>query len=215
VNLDIKIDNNTLSELAYKKLKELIIENILKPGDRISQEKIAADLGISKIPLIQALSALHKEGLVEKLPRKGFFVRKLQDSEISDIFDIRSVFEMLGVSGIIDNFNPSLEKKLHYFLNNFERFFSEKKNQEYYDLDVDFHYFLINSSNNNLIKKLNEDMNILLLCFTKGWILDWEMSIIQHKEIINAILEKNKNKAEAMIRKHIKSLKEEYDKKNS
>ena len=66
----------------------------------------------------------------------------------------------------------------------------------------------------NLIKKLNEDMNILLLCFTKGWVLNWEVSIIQHREIINAILEKNKVKAESLIRNHIKALKEEYDKKN-
>lgn len=60
---NFKIDNHTLSELAYKKIKEFIIENILKTGDRISQEKIASDLGISKIPLIEALSVLIKKTL--------------------------------------------------------------------------------------------------------------------------------------------------------
>ena len=178
-----KIDNHTLSELAYKKIKESIIENILKPGDRISQEKLATDLGISKIPLIEALSALNKEGLVEKYPRKGFFVKRLKDSEIHDIFDVRVAFEMLGVSKIIDNYNFELEEKLKFFRDTFEKFYSKKKNKEYYDLDVDFHYFLINSTNNNLIKKLNENMNILLLCFTKGWVLNWEVSIGQHREI--------------------------------
>jgi DNA-binding GntR family transcriptional regulator len=209
-----KISNNTLSELAYKKIKELIIVNVLKPGDKISQEKVANDLGISKIPLIQALTLLSKEGLIQKLPRKGFFVKNFSKKELDDIFAVRSVFEMLGVSSLIDELSAEAEEKLKEFISEFKHYYDQKKSREYYDLDVKFHYFLIESSKNKIIMNLNEEFNILLLCFTKGWVLDWDTSINQHDEIINSILIKEKDKAEHAIRNHIHTLKEEFNKKN-
>lgn len=208
-----KISNHTLSELAYKKIKELIIDNVLKPGDKISQEKVANDLGISKIPLIQALTLLSKEGLIQKLPRKGFFVRNFLQKELDDIFAVRSVFEMLGVSALINELSTETEVKLKEFLSGFEHYYNQKKSKEYYDLDVKFHYFLIESSKNKIIINLTEEFNILLLCFTKGWVLDWNTSINQHSEIINSILKKEKIKAELAIRNHIDALKEEFNKK--
>lgn len=208
-----KISNHTLSELAYKKIKELIIDNVLKPGDKISQEKVANDLGISKIPLIQALTLLSKEGLIQKLPRKGFFVKNFSQEELNDIFAVRSVFEMLGVSALINELSTETEVKLKEFLSGFEHYYNQKKSKEYYDLDVKFHYFLIESSKNKIIINLTEEFNILLLCFTKGWVLDWNTSINQHSEIINSILKKEKIKAELAIRNHIDALKEEFNKK--
>jgi DNA-binding GntR family transcriptional regulator len=209
-----KIDNHTLSELAYKKIKELIIENVLKPGDKISQEKVANDLGMSKIPLIQALALLSKEGLIQKVPRKGFFVKNFSKEELNDIFVVRSVFEMVGVSTLIEELNTDAENKLKEFLKSFEVYYNQKKTKEAYDLDVKFHYFLIESSKNKIIVNLTEELNILLLCFTKGWILDWNISIRQHNEIINSILAKDKVKAEYAIRNHINALREEFIKKS-
>jgi len=209
-----KISNNTLSEQAYKKIKELIIDNVLKPGDRINQEKVAGDLGISKIPLIQALTLLSKEGLIEKLPRKGFFVKTFSREELNDIFIVRSLFEMLGVTTLIDNLSSDSENILKKFLKGFENYYNQKKSKEYYDLDVKFHYFLIESSKNKKIITLTEEFNILLLCFTKGWVLDWKTSIEQHKKVINFILQKEKTKAENAIKSHIYSLREEFDKKS-
>lgn len=209
-----KISNNTLTELAYKKIKELIIDNVLKPGDRINQEKVAGDLGISKIPLIQALTLLSKESLIEKLPRKGFFVRNFSQEELDDIFTVRSLFEMLGVSTLIDNLSSDVENTLKKFLEGFQNFYEQKKEKDYYDLDVKFHYFLIESSGNKIIITLTEEFNILLLCFTKGWVLDWKTSVEQHKEVINLILQREKSRAENSIRNHIYSLREGFDKKN-
>ena len=45
-------------------------------------------------------------------------------------------------------------------------------------------FFLIESSKNRIIINLNEELNILLLCFIKGWVLDWNTSLKQHNEII-------------------------------
>ena len=210
---DLKIENYTLSELAYRKVKSLILNNFLKPGDRINQEKVAKELGISKIPLIQALTLLTKENLLEKLPRRGFFVKKYSRKELDDIFELRAILEMAGVYSLIENMSPSTENKLKKFLDDFEYYYKEKKTKEHYELDAKFHYFIVDSTENDLIVKLNETHNILLLCFTKGWVLDWDTSIKQHREIINLVLEKNITGAGLSMRRHIFSIREAYIKK--
>jgi DNA-binding GntR family transcriptional regulator len=121
---------------------------------------------------------------------------------------------MLGVTALIDQLNTETEDKLKEFLAGFECYYNQKKTKAAYDLDVKFHYFLIESSKNKIIINLTEELNILLLCFTKGWVLDWDISIKQHNEIINLILAKDKNKAEFAIRNHINTLREEFIKKN-
>ena len=210
---DLKIENYTLSELAYKKVKSLILNNILKPGDKINQEKVAGELGISKIPLIQALTLLTRESLLEKLPRKGFFVKKYSRKELNEIFELRAILEMEGVYSLVENMDPAVENKLKKFLNDFEYYYKEKKTKEHYELDTQFHYFIVNSTKNDLIIRLNETHNILLLCFTKGWVLDWDTSIEQHREIINLVLDKNMSGAGLAIRRHIFSIREAYTRK--
>ena len=64
-----------LDQKVYQILKTMIMERKLLPGEKIRQEKLAQDLGISRTPLVAALKFLEHEKLVESKPRRGFFVR--------------------------------------------------------------------------------------------------------------------------------------------
>jgi DNA-binding GntR family transcriptional regulator len=207
-----KIKQLTLSELAYKKIKSLILNNTLKPGDKLLQDGMAEEFGISKIPLIQALSLLNNEGLLEKLPRKGFFVKQFSEDEIDNIFEIRSIFEMVGVSKLTKILDVENKNKLKNFLKEFEYYYEKKMKKEYYDTDVKFHYFFIEASKNDLLISITEKFNILITGFTKGFILDWDISISQHRELINAMVKGDIQEAETLIRQHLDSIKNKYKK---
>jgi DNA-binding GntR family transcriptional regulator len=73
VNLGAQHEN--LDQKVYTILKNMIIDRKLLPGEKIPQEKLAQDLGISRTPLISALKFLEQEKLVEAVPRRGFYVR--------------------------------------------------------------------------------------------------------------------------------------------
>ncbi|MGD9288255.1 MAG: GntR family transcriptional regulator, partial [Desulfobacterales bacterium] len=77
-------------------LKELITDRKLLPGQKIPQEKLARDLGISRTPLVSALKFLEHEKLVESVPRRGFFVRLFSKEEMVYIFELREVLEGLA-----------------------------------------------------------------------------------------------------------------------
>ena len=94
VNLGAKHEN--LDHKVHRQIKSMILEQKLKPGAKIYQEKLALDLGISRTPLVNALKKLEQERLIMAIPRRGFYVRQFSKQEMVGIFELREVLEGLA-----------------------------------------------------------------------------------------------------------------------
>lgn len=70
-----------------------ILAGALKPGDPIRQDALAAELGVSKIPLREALARLEQAGLLTLIPNRGFVVRPMSRSELDEIYALRLKLE--------------------------------------------------------------------------------------------------------------------------
>ena len=208
--MDIKIQQNNLCDYAYNRIKTLILNDALKSGEKVVQEKMAERLGMSKIPIIQALTLLQNERLIEYIPRRGFFVKELSNKEFIEILDIRSKLEGLAVEIIIQNLNNNFVDKLTEILKKFEFYSSMQDQKKYFELDKKFHYLLIEASKNYYLININNTFNILLLCYTRGFRTKIDVSIEHHRRIINAILSKETEKAVSLIREHTERKKESH-----
>jgi DNA-binding GntR family transcriptional regulator len=80
-------------QAAHTKLREMILSGVLQAGQPLRQEEIARQLGLSRLPVREALNRLATEGLVELKPRRGFYVVSLKRDEIEDIFEMRAMLE--------------------------------------------------------------------------------------------------------------------------
>jgi DNA-binding GntR family transcriptional regulator len=83
----------TAEGIAASELRAAIVRGDLAPGAKIRQESTAQDLGISLIPLREALKTLASEGVVTYLPQRGYFVTDLPDEAIHQIYVVRSLLE--------------------------------------------------------------------------------------------------------------------------
>src|ERR1700704_6510160 len=83
----------SLVEVAEHRLRAAILSGSLKPGDKIVEEQLCADLGISRAPLREALRLLAQQGLVEHLPRRGSRVTEGSSTGTLKIFALRHVLE--------------------------------------------------------------------------------------------------------------------------
>lgn len=83
----------SLAEHAYHYLRQEIVTGRLIAGSPLRQEKLSGELGISRLPLREALQRLDVEGLVMLRPRRGYFVAALNTDEIEELFDIRATLE--------------------------------------------------------------------------------------------------------------------------
>lgn len=83
----------TLVEVAGHRLRDAILSGQLVPGQKIVEEQLCADLGISRAPLREALRLLAQQGLVEHLPRRGSRVADWSPTDILQLFELRHVLE--------------------------------------------------------------------------------------------------------------------------
>src|SRR5829696_3902617 len=82
-----------LREHVYGRLQELLISRTLAPGDHLVEERLAAQLGVSRGPVREALQRLHRDGWVTLRPRHGAFVNQPTAQQVHEFFEARDVIE--------------------------------------------------------------------------------------------------------------------------
>lgn len=83
----------TTPQHALEGLRHAIVTGRLRPGQRVAQEEIAAELGVSVAPVREALRILEQEGQLTYLPRRGYFVTALEMHDLEEIYELRSILE--------------------------------------------------------------------------------------------------------------------------
>jgi DNA-binding GntR family transcriptional regulator len=92
-----RIEAPSLVHLAAESIRDMILSGRLSPGDRLIEERLTEELGISRPPLREALRLLQQEGLIENRPRRGSVVATLTDQDVFEIFTLRTALERLAV----------------------------------------------------------------------------------------------------------------------
>src|SRR5210317_943608 len=199
VNLGAEHEN--LDQKAYLILKNMIIDRKLLPGDKIPQEKLAQELGISRTPLVSALKFLEHEKLVESKPRRGYFVRLFSKQEMVSIFELREVLEGLAAKRAAANIT---DKEID-ILNGFFRLFAESANitdfRAYAKEDRRFHNFITEIGAQEFLKSILQTYNFITASYqylsSEGLVRPPNETIEEHLAVINAIGERDPDSAEA------------------
>jgi len=205
--MDLKIKQSNLSTEAYNKIKLLILNGKLKSGEKIIQEKMAEKLGISKIPLISALSVLQKERLLTYVPGKGFCVRKIPLDEFHDLLDLRGVLEGLAAKKMAESITQSNKETLLSFLDSFIKHESDNNVNKYAEADKKFHFYIIESCENAYLQHINNSFNILILIYSKGFRSNMKESTMDHKKIIKCIIDGDGVGASNLLIEHFEKAK--------
>jgi DNA-binding GntR family transcriptional regulator len=124
---------------AYHRIKDLIVRQILNPGQKLPYRDLAEMIGMSKTPIISALNRLVYEGLAVYEVNKGYAIKPIDEEEISELFEIRIQLETFNVRNAIKRFTrESFEKLKDKFtlLSEYNPSFTDRKKLF---LDMDFH----------------------------------------------------------------------------
>ncbi len=198
-----------LSEQAHKKIKAMILTNKLQPGQKIIQEKLAEELGVSRMPLHKAFQMLENELLVEHIPRRGIFVKKVDLNEIADAFECREVLEGLAARRAAQSITPAEIRFLH---NLFSPFSSDPANADpakYQEADMIFHNTIIRISGNRILEKMEMLGNVITRTHQRGLIRGPIETYREHMDIIEALAKNDGPRAECLIKSHSSKSREE------
>jgi DNA-binding GntR family transcriptional regulator len=206
------IDHIGLVDTVYSKLKQMIFNQELKPGEKLLQEKLSERLGVSRSPLLKALHKLESEFLVENLPRRGMYVKALSREEIIDLFQCRAVLEGLSARLAAIKITDTQLKKLE---NLFVKFIDKEiiNRDEYARSDREFHKTIMGIGRNGIVNKLELINNIHLQAFQVGLLKPPHETIAEHLDIIKALRARDGKKAEELMKQHIESSLKAFEEK--
>ena len=97
----------TASAFATERLREAILNGELGPGDRLQQHFLAAKLGLSHVPLREALQRLEFEGFIAISPRRGAFVVPLTAADAAEIFELRANLETTALRASVEHLSAA------------------------------------------------------------------------------------------------------------
>ena len=137
---------------VYREIKRRITELHHKPGDKLSEVRIANELGVGRSPVRSAFARLQSEGWIEISPWSGTFVRGLSDNEITEILETRIVLESY-LAGLAAKRMEELElKRLRAAFTRFGGQVSRERMDDYLELDLQFHMAIYDAAGNKLIR---------------------------------------------------------------
>ncbi len=98
-----KVDNENIIRRVYNSIKESVITYQLPPGERLNIEVLADQLRVSTTPVRESLNRLVAEDLIVLVPRMGFFMKTLMESDIRDLYELNHVLLDWSISSITKN----------------------------------------------------------------------------------------------------------------
>ncbi|WP_163336195.1 GntR family transcriptional regulator [Desulfopila sp. IMCC35008] len=193
---------SSLSEQVYRYLRTQMSEGNLLPGATINLGAIAAQLGISKTPLRDALIQLESDGFVTIIPRRGVRVNKLSTEDIREAYEAVGLVESFIIEEFIEHITPGhiqqLEELNAKMINNLTR----KDFQDLYDDNLEFHSVYTDLSTNSLLKKFISQTKLRLDDFRRrNYIRRWgEKNCHEHTLLIDFLKKKDGSGAATYLR---------------
>lgn len=197
----MEIQYQDLSTEIYKKLKRMILSNELEAGTKLKQEHIANLFGVSRMPLHRAFQMLENELLVEGIPRKGFYVTKIDTNQLIDAFECREVFEGIAARRLAKTIT---KEQLEYLKSLFSKFIDVQivNQADYLEADQLFHNMIIKNSGNYVIDRLELLGNNTVRTYRGGLLRTPQDTLVEHLQIIDALEKRDSVLAENLIREH-------------
>ncbi|MBD8133927.1 GntR family transcriptional regulator [Peribacillus frigoritolerans] len=204
MTVNLKLNTQDLETIPVKicrVIREAIIKGDFQPGERLIQDELAKSLGVSRMPIREAIKQLEAEGYVTLEPHKGAIVREFSVKEIEEIYFLRSKFEPLVVKESLKFINTNIIQQLENLI---EEMNQTKEVSKFIELNIVFHNLLIKDCP---WEKLNSFIKNLWTGFpqqTPHLLPDQiEVSKQEHKAMIEAIKVGNDQLVCEIMERHI------------
>lgn len=195
----------SLADQVYERLEYGILTGEYQPGEIMSEKRLAAELGVSRTPIREAMTRLIYEKLINETP-SGNEVRGISQSDVEDIFEVRKHLELLASKKAADNMTTDELSKLQEVVEQQEFFASKGDVQKVRDLDTEFHDLIYMGCGSVTLQSILTPIHHKLMKFRKasleheGRILE---SVAEHKAILEAIKTDDKESIDELMLKHI------------
>ena len=194
---------------AYEELRSRLFSNDYSPGTKLSERKLAAELGMSKTPIKAALERLEVEGYITISPQSGIVVREPTDEEIEELFELRAALEGFVLRSVAGRLTEEQIATLEQNLCALEDIATDPSRRvEVVVLDTQFHRlpseFLGNQQILNLTQQFSDKIRLVTTSVFSLMPYRASQSLIEHREILEALRAGQGQQASDLMEAHIR-----------
>ena len=194
------------SEYVYRTLKERIVSGELPPDSRLIELSIAAQFGVSRTPVREALKRLAAENLVFADPTRGMVVHAPDHAEIEDTFELRTALDGLGARLAAHRITPSELAHLRLIVESMREAVEQDRREQLVAANVRFHDVIYLAAGNRMLARVAKDLRDYVRRFTTIPIASQHRVghiVEEHEAILSALQAHDPEGAEAASTAHL------------
>ena len=201
------ITRKSLHSEVTDRIRQLIVESHLQPGQRVPELEISRDLGVSRTPIREALKVLAAEGLVELLPLRGAMVKTFSKKDATDMLALMAVLEIFAA----DKACKADQKKVDQVLALQARMsllHAKGKRSEYFEVNQQIHDAIVAMADNESLSLVHSALSKRMrsLRFSGNSTPDnWRNAVKEHEEIAAALQQRDTKKIKKAVGLHFKN----------
>jgi len=196
--------HSSLSRLVADELRRAILGGRHKPGERLVEDRLSAELGVSRIPVREALQLLSAEGLVDIQPRRGASVAAISADVAREMVEVRALLEGLNARLAARRHDPEVIAALRETLRKGNAAAGSGTVEELVDLNSEFHDLLAQAGRNTILwdimRSLRERTSLVFAANSRGRAKeDWQ----EHSGILAAVIDGDEELAALLATRHV------------
>ena len=201
----IGLSHASLGERVGDELRRAILTGRHQPGERLIEEQLSEEMGVSRVPIREALRALAAEGLVSVQPRRGATVAEITGEVARDLVEVRATLEGLNARLAARHHNPAIIAELKQVLTEGNRAARARNVDDLVRLNGEFHDKLAEAGRNSILwdimRVLRERTSLVFAVNTARRAKeDWD----EHSSILAAVIDGDEDLASMLATRHVR-----------
>ncbi|KPF72772.1 GntR family transcriptional regulator [Bosea sp. AAP35] len=201
-----RIQRRTLHDEVLERLRDMIIEGRLEPGQRINEGAVGAQLGVSRTPLREAIKSLASEGLVEMQHAKGAVVRRFSVRDLREILEVTKSLEQLGGRIACAQASDAQIEAIAAMHQRMMELYEQRNRLEYFKLNQAIHSAIVAAAGNAVLMEMHETLQArikrLRFIGNEGPV-KWAGAVAEHEAMVAALSRRDGEALAFEIGKHM------------
>ncbi|MGH3029734.1 MAG: GntR family transcriptional regulator [Gaiellaceae bacterium] len=208
-----KIPQRSLRSQIVVAIRDAIIQGKFRPGEKVPEEELADQLGVSRTPIREAIRILEQQGLVETRPKNGTFIARVDWGEARDGLLVRATLEELAVRQAIERMErrewEAFCARLGQLLDGMNEAIANSDPIRPTELDTEWHTLLIDAARNSYLSRAWRLVGLPFLIWSPERELyplppeKWSVFTGRHRKLLAALRRRDADLAAEAIRSHI------------
>ncbi|WP_130864041.1 GntR family transcriptional regulator [Bacilliculturomica massiliensis] len=201
---------SSLSTNLFNQLRTDILQGKLKPGEKLTEQRVCNEYTVSRTPVREAFQKLEIDGLIETIPNRGAFVVGITTRDIQDMYELRKAYEAIAVRWAIERITKEEFEELQEAYEFMEFYTMKKDADKMLNINMHFHELIYNAAHNRMLLHVLTSYQVYTKQtrtnhrYVDGYL---EEVLAEHKQIFQAFVDQDPEAGTRAIITHLDNAK--------